>query len=153
MDPFNLAKQNVPTDFRKWTKQQKIAQSGPVWPDVWIKNSSNVPKVNLKSTHRSFYLSNHVFKNYQSFGQLLWKNLLPRGFKNRPIWSHWPRRPARLSLVPTWVPLKRIPLWAPLCDAKWRRPFSSSLHSLSREKKTFFFIKRWWQFFIFSILI
>ena len=28
-------------------------------------------------------------KSVQEFGLLLWENLPPRTFKNRPIWSHW----------------------------------------------------------------
>ena len=65
----------------------------PVWPDVWVKSSPKVSKVAQKVATAVNILKSKVFQNSlksgQSLGLLLLKSLLPRTFKNRPIWSHW----------------------------------------------------------------
>ena len=54
-----------------------------MWPDGWIKSCLISPQKCPKSSHTFFTL---YFIN--SFGLLLWDNMLPRTCKNSPIWSH-----------------------------------------------------------------
>ena len=60
-------------------------------PDAEIKCSLNVPKADQKSSHSIFTCK--CFQNSPNrilyFWLLLYENLSPRNFKNRPIWSHW----------------------------------------------------------------
>ena len=49
-----------------------------------------------KKDPKQFYLQSNAFhsslENCQIFKPLLLEKLLPRTFKNRPIWSHWWQR-------------------------------------------------------------
>ena len=62
-------------------------QSLPVRPDVKIKSSQMFPSFYLKST-----LFQNSSQSHQIFELLLYEDLFPRLFTNRPIWSHWCRQ-------------------------------------------------------------
>ena len=68
-------------------------ESSAVWPDVGEKGSPIFSKSCPIRSQCSFYIRVRFFKiatkSCQSFGLLLLDILLPRTFKNRPIWSHW----------------------------------------------------------------
>ena len=63
-----------------------------VWPDVEMKRSLNFTISSLKRSQSSFYLKGIFFKRSPKaqhiFVQRKWKNMSPKTFQNRPIWSH-----------------------------------------------------------------
>ena len=74
-----------------WGNRERRSDSA-VWPDVGIDGCPIFsPKVAQKQRQKvllecPFQICTNV---WQIFGLLLYQNLSPRTFKNRPIWSHW----------------------------------------------------------------
>ena len=75
----------------------RLRTQSPVWPDVEIIVAYQIFSFKLhKSSYNSKKLQRAVFKNSPnsclSFWLFLSENLLPRSYKNSPIWSLWQPR-------------------------------------------------------------
>ena len=79
-------------DNSRLVLHKNALESSAVWPDVGEKGSPIFSKSCPIRSQCSFYIRVRFFKiatkSCQSFGLLLLDILLPRTFKNRPIWSH-----------------------------------------------------------------
>ena len=111
-----------------------------MWPDVGIKSGQVFPKTCPKSSHSSFYFKCDPFRNSSEsiliHGRILHKNLSPRTFKTRPIWSHWVDESVQRKF-----------------ELKWRTPFpftpKTAYRHLSASSRALFsfygsFISRPW---------
>ena len=95
-------------EFESLRMAAKTFHTSVVWPDVGLKSSPNYLKV-VQKVSTAFLLqvsSSKIPPKVSIFGLFLQENLLPRTFKNRPIWSQylkvieewlWHQKPHRLE--------------------------------------------------------
>ena len=102
----------------------------PVWPNIEIKSSPILFLMLPKKNQGCFNFCKKSMAKWPKRSPIFWlllqENWLSRSFKNRPIWSHWPRRKSARTGV------RKCP-----SNVGWRR-----LHYFCRSKLFSIFVSR-----------